>query len=122
MNKMLAATLWISVTFCASCTSLKPTEATPEQIQQRITHENLLQPGEQVELVTADGVVHAFRITDIDQGQGLVIGDNDSVPIGDIVAVKTREFSMGKTALLAGGVTYGLWIWALLLLGPVLVL
>ena len=119
---MLAAILWISVVLCASCTSLKPTEATPEQIQQRITHENLLELGEKVELVTSDGVVHEFRITDIDYEQGLVIGKNESVPVNDIVAVKTREFSMGKSAVLAGGVTYGLWIWFLILLGPVLVL
>lgn len=122
MKKMLPAILWIGVVSCASCTSLKPTEATPEQIQQRITHENLLQLGERVELVTADGVVHEFRISDIDYEQGLVLGKNESVPVNDIVAVKTREFSIGRTALLAGGAAYWLWIWALLILGPALVL
>jgi hypothetical protein len=119
---MLPAILWISVVFCASCTSLHPTEATSEQIQYRIIHEDLLKSGEQVELVTSDRAVHEFRITDIDREQGLVVGKNESVPVSDIVAVKTREFSMGKTALLAGGVTYGLWIWFVILLGPVLVL
>jgi hypothetical protein len=68
-----------------------------------ITQENLFEPGDRVKLVTADGSVHAFRVTQIDVDDGLVIGKEESVPIADIIAVETREVSVGKTAALSGG-------------------
>jgi hypothetical protein len=107
------------VLLCCACTTLRPTEASPEELQHRITHENLIEPGDRLRLATADGAVHKFRVTKIENG--MVIGPNDSVPIQDIVAVETREFSIGKTAALAGGMA-GAYLILLILAAPAFVL
>jgi hypothetical protein len=51
----------------------------------------------------------------------MVIGPNNSVPIQDIVAVETREFSIGKTAALTGGLA-GVYLILLILAAPAFVL
>jgi hypothetical protein len=67
-----------------------------------ITHENLLEPGDRVRLVTAVGAVYKFRIDRIDFADGLIIGRKDSVPNREIVAAETREVSVGETVALTG--------------------
>jgi hypothetical protein len=109
------------VLLCCACTTLRPTEASPEELQHRITHDNLLEPGDRLRLVTADGAVYKFRVMKIDYVNGMVIGPNDSVPIQDIVAVETREFSIGKTAALTGGLA-GVYLILLILAAPAFVL
>ena len=89
-----------------SCTALKTTEAPPEEVHRLIMTEDILKPGDEVRIVTKDGVVHEFRVTRVDRERGLVGGDGGEIPIGDIVALETREISVGRTALLAGGVAY----------------
>ena len=122
MSRILPAFLLIITISNISCTTLTPTEVSPEQIQQLLAAGNLLGPGDRVEIATSDGKVYEFRVTQIDQEAGLVLGENEQLPIKDIVAVKTREFSMGKTALLAGGVTYGLWVWMMIMIAPAIIL
>ena len=102
----------IVVLLSCACTSLQPTEASPEELQRMITHENLLKPGDRVRLVTADGAVYKFRINRIDFDDGLIIGRNDSVPIREVVAAETREVSAGKTVALTGGLA-AVWLYAL---------
>lgn len=114
---ILAALVLIS---CA-CTTLRPNEASPEELQRMITHENLLEPGDRVRLATADGAVHKFRIRRIDFNEGLIIGRQDSVPIREVVGVETREFSVGKTVALTGGLA-GAWVILLFLAAPAFVL
>jgi hypothetical protein len=75
-----------------------------------ITQENLLEPGDRVRLVTAEGAVYKFRVREIDLENGRVVGPKASVPIQDIVAVETREVSIGKTAVLTGGLVGGLYL------------
>jgi hypothetical protein len=65
-----------------------------------------------VRLVTAEGEVYKFRVTQLDLAEGVVVGRNHAVPIEDIVAVETREVSVGKTAALVGGLAA---VWVLLL-------
>jgi hypothetical protein len=105
---------------CA-CTTLKPTEASPAELQRMITSENLFEPGDRVRLVTADGAVHKFRVRELDLEQGLVIGKADTVPVADIVAVETREVSVGKTAVLTGGLV-GAWALLIYLAAPAVAL
>jgi hypothetical protein len=82
----------------------------------------LLEPGDRVRLVTADEAVHTFRVTEVDRERGIVVGKDNEVPIANIVAVETRETSVGRTALLVGGVGYGIGILVVLILGPALLL
>ncbi|MGD2033206.1 MAG: hypothetical protein PVJ74_12080 [Gammaproteobacteria bacterium] len=42
--------------------------------------EDILKPGDEVKIVTTDGVVHEFRVTRIDRERGLVVGDGGEFP------------------------------------------
>ena len=103
----LAFSLLTCLLVSSACTTLQPTEASPEELQRLILSEGLLEPGQRVRLVTADETVHQFRIDEISCERGVVIGNDETVPIAEIVAVDTREASVGRTALLAGGLAYG---------------
>jgi hypothetical protein len=82
----------------------------------------LLQPGDRVRLVTTDETVYEFRVESVDLERGLVIGRDAHVPIADIAALETREASVGRTALLAGGVAYSVAAIVLIALAPALIL
>jgi hypothetical protein len=84
------------------CTTLKPVEMSPEELQQKIAAGEIIKVGDRVKVVTSDGVVHKFGVTEISTDR--VSGKDVDLPIADIIAVETREFSGGKTtALVAGG-------------------
>lgn len=87
------------------CTSLRTIEAPPDKLHEQIRHENLIKVGDRVRIVTEDKKEHEFVATAINKDE--IRGKDVIVPIDSIVAVQTREFSTGKTALLAGGVTAG---------------
>jgi len=114
VKQVIVATLAL---LCSACTTLQPTEVPPERLQHMITHEKLFEPGDRVRLVTTEGEVYKFRVTKLDVEEGLVIGRSHSVPIEDIVAVDTREVSVGKTAALAGGLA-AVWVLLLILAAP----
>ena len=122
MKSIFLSCVMLCLALSSGCTTLQPTEATPDEIQRRIVTEGLLAPGDKVQLVTADDAVHEFRITEINLEAGSVIGKNDAVPITEIVAVATREFAVGKTTALSIGISYGLAIGIAVALGGVLVL
>jgi hypothetical protein len=92
------------------CTTLRPTEASPDEIQRLILSEGLLKPGDKVRLVTTDETVHEFRVTEVNLEQGLVSGKDDSVPIAEIVGVGTREIAVGKTVGRTLGISTGVFI------------
>jgi hypothetical protein len=91
------------VCFLTGCTSLHTIELSPDDLHQQIRAGQIITTGERIRLVTSDEEQHNFLVTGIDQTA--VHGEESSVPIDDIVAVKTERFSLGKTALLAGGTT-----------------
>jgi hypothetical protein len=76
---------------------MRPIEAPPAEVQRIIIEEN--------------------EIVAVDLDARLVHGKNVSVPIDEVVAVETREVSVGKTAALAGGVA-AVWIITLILAAP----
>jgi len=118
--------IWVFLTACLAagpaCTSLQPTEASPEEIQRLILSEGLLEPGQRVRIVTAAGAEHEFRITELDMAQGAVVGEQVSVPVVDIVAVETREVSVGRTALLTGGLVWGAGLIIAIAIAPAVLL
>lgn len=116
----------VIVTACLAagpaCTSLQPTEATPDDIRQMILTEGLLAPGQRVRIVTGDEREHEFKVTAIDTERALVLGKDESIAIDEIVAVESSEFSIGKTALLTGGLTYGIALIIAIAIAPALIL
>ena len=118
MNILASAAVLMGALANSACTTLKPTEATPEELQRRLLTGELLHPGDRVRLVTADETVYEFRVTEFDVEQGIVIGRDERVAVADVVAVETRELSLGKTALLVGGVSYSVIAIVLIVAAP----
>ena len=106
----------------SACTTLRPTEASPEELQRLIVNESLIEPDERVRLVTADESVYEFRVTRIDFAEGVVMGKEEAVPIADIVAVETRERAVGKTIALTGGLVYGIGVLIAIAVAPAVLL
>jgi hypothetical protein len=105
---------------------MKPIEAGPDELQYKIRHENIVNVHDRVKVFTEDGKEYQFQVTAIDEKDIRGIDENDihgegvTVPIDSIVAVESRDISIGKTSLLVGAgiATYALII---ILLAPVLV-
>jgi hypothetical protein len=106
----------------AACSTVKPVEAPPEELQRLITSESLLAPGDRVQLVTTDGSRHEFRVTSVNVDEGLIRGEDEAVPIADVIAVQTRKIAIGKTTALAAGLYVGIGVIIALALAPALLL
>lgn len=118
-------TVFLSILFIFSnvaCTTLEPVNVPADDLQQQIRAGTLVSAGDRVRLVTADETVHKFRVTEVNLGQDMVMGRKAGVPIGDIVALETREVSVGRTALLTGGVGIGLAMLIAIAIAPAVIL
>ena len=91
----------LAATTALGCTSMQRVELPPEELQAQIRQGTLIQPGERVRLVTEDQQEYRFEVTSVDRQS--INGEGIHVPIDEVVAVRTREFSTGKTALVAAG-------------------
>jgi hypothetical protein len=91
------------ITNLIGCTSLQPIEAQPDELQDRIRYEQIVAVGDRVRMVTEDGKQHQFKVTSIDANH--ISGDDVTIPVDTVIALETREISIGKTTLLAGGIT-----------------
>jgi hypothetical protein len=94
------------------CTTPRPIEGTSNELQSRISYGGLLEAGDRILIVTTDNKTHKFRVREI--SAGFIVGRKDSVPVDQVVSLKRREFSLGKTlslvgaaALLTGLIVYG---------------
>jgi len=94
------------------CTSMQPVEMEPEQLRQKIVAGELLKAGDKARIFTTDEAQHEFRVRSVTDE--MVIGDEDRIPVDEIVAVETREFSGGRTLLLGAGSVSILYIIAIL--------
>jgi len=111
---MKLLTLALVFLVATGCTALKPVELAPATLQEKILSDNIIHRGGRVKVVTSDGVISEFRVTAISETH--VRGRDIDIPIQDIVAVETREFSGGKTSALVGGTA--LWMYLILLSMP----
>jgi len=108
--------------FVAACTSLKTVEMSSDELQQRIRAGEIMGEGDRVRIVTADREYKEILVTGVDEtsvhgkkparadtpahGMRPVEGEAVSIPIDGILAVETREFSVGKTAVASGSIYY----------------
>ncbi len=97
---MKLISMFVIVLIFSGCTTLKPVELSPEQLHERISTGEVIQAGDDVKLITADGEQHEFKVIAVTNDR--IMGEDIEIPIVDIIAVETREFSGGKTAVLAG--------------------
>lgn len=106
----------------AACTTMTPTELPADAVHEQILSGAILSKGETVKLVTSDGRTHKFRVKAIDTEKQLIVGSKETVAVGDVVALETKNFSVGKTALLAVGTYTTLYIIAAAIVFPAFVL
>lgn len=85
------------------CTSLQTIEEPPDKLHEQIRHESLVKVGDKVRIVTENKKEYQFVVTAINDDE--IRGDDVTIPIDSIEAIETGEFSAGKTALLAGGIS-----------------
>jgi hypothetical protein len=81
---------WILTMAISGCTTMRPVDGSPAELQQYINSGELLEAGDRVRIVTADQKAHRFAITKIEAG--LIVGSNESVPIDQVVYVEKRQF------------------------------
>ena len=103
------------------CTTLQPIKAQPDELQDRVRHENLVKAFDDVKVFTEDGKEHRLRVTSSDEKEivGIlvtsvdgkeVLGDSVTIPVDSIVGLEVEEIHYGKTALAAGGIAAGAWV------------
>jgi hypothetical protein len=90
----LVSTL-IAIILVTGCTSMKPIELSPDQLQNRISAGELIHEGDTVRIITAEGKKHKLEVGAIADGR--IIGDGIEVPIVDITAIEIKEPSEGKS-------------------------
>jgi hypothetical protein len=104
------------------CTSLHKIDISEDQLHEQIRAGEILREGDRVQIITFDKKRHEIWVTGIDEalvyGEKAVRGDREvrgqrkveresvSVAIDDIVGIKTRDFSVGKTTVLSVGLYY----------------
>ena len=100
------------------CTTMKSKQLPPEALQAQIRDGSIVQVGDQAIVVTRDGKEHTFEVTAV--GPDAIVGALDggesvTIPIDDVLALRTQEVSAGRTAmagigvyLLVGGVLFAL--------------
>lgn len=99
-------TVFLFILLASGCSTVTPVEMTPEQVQQKISEGEVIGVGDTVKVVTSNGDVYNFKVTAVTNQQ--ILGNDIEIPIEEVVAIETKEFSAGKTAALAGG-TVVLW-------------
>lgn len=122
MNKFLSGfIIFATIASLTACSSLEPVEMPAAEVQRMILAGEIPLEGESIKVVTSDGKSHEYRVTEVDEEKRLIRGKEIAVAIDDVVAVETREFSVGKTALLAGG-SYVFLALLAIAVGPALLL
>lgn len=91
----------------AGCTTVKSKQLPPEALQAQIRHGSIVRPGDQVSIVSRDGMEHTFEVSAV--GTDAIVGTQDgeegvTIPIDDVLALQTREISVGRTAAAGVGV------------------
>ena len=88
------------------CTTLHPIDASPDELQYKIRHENIINIHDWVRVITEEGKEYRFQITKINetviQGDDVVNNTVVSVPIDSIAGLETQDINKGRTSLLFG--------------------
>ncbi len=128
MNRYLSSTGFVNVLAMlvvmalTACTTTKPVDMTPEQLQQKIINGYVIDPGDSATITTRDGTRHCCWVRSI-TGDSVVMGkggdpdnsfatdysvevdraEQEPIPISDIVAIEKTELTDGGKAATAAG-------------------
>ena len=87
---MRCFTAWVLIVAVTGCTTMRPIDGSPAELQQFINSGELLKAGDRVRIVTADEKTHRFAITKV--AAGLIVGSNESVPVDQVMCVEKQQF------------------------------
>jgi hypothetical protein len=96
----LMAYFTIIALLLGGCTTFRTMEMSRSQVQEGISHGNLIHSGDQVKIITNDGKQYQFEVISVVDGS--IKGKDVEIPIKDIDMVEKRRISVGRTALLSG--------------------
>lgn len=87
----------------SACTTLQSSQLPPEALQSGIRSGALVEPGDRVNVVTADGKERAFTVTAVDTEviRGESSGTDVAVAIDDVIALRKREIEPVRTTFAA---------------------
>ena len=112
----LVACLVATVMLTGACTTVRPSQLPPDALQSGIRSGALVQPGDSITVVTADGMEHAVVVSSSDSEAirgASPDGDPIAVPISEVVALRKREIEPVRTTFAALGAA---WMVALVVL------
>jgi hypothetical protein len=101
LKMKILACLIIIVFVLSGCTSLRTIQKSKSEVQEELSHGDLIHPGDKVRIITNDGKQYDLKVVSIADG-GYVKGQDVNIPIKDIDLIEKRRFSIGKTSLLSG--------------------
>ena len=86
---------------------MKSQQLPPEALQAQIRNGSIVQTGDDVNLVTRDGAEHTLIVSAV--GTDAIVGTLEggasvTVPIDDVLALRTQEVSVARTVLAGVGV------------------
>jgi len=90
----------VAIISCTGCSTLRPIDGPPTELQQRVNSGQFLKAGDRVVIVTTNHQTHRFTVTRIDSDR--IEGKSESIQVDQIVSLERREFSRARTLVLIG--------------------
>ena len=89
----------------SGCTTLQAVDMPPDRLRDALRGGNVVQPGETVVLVTADGAEHTLEFMEVDAAADVVRGRADdgavvAVAVEDIVVLRSLDHAADNSTLL----------------------
>ena len=116
----IVAGLLLALASMVGCTTLQSTRLPPEEIRYGIRNGSLVQPGDQISVVTNDGKERVLKVREVEADAirgALKGGEETEVAIDDVVALSTPQLEPVRTVFYAFGASMGtLYLLALLAL------
>ena len=103
-----SAVAWLAVAalLSAGCTTMKPSQVPPETLRAQIRDGSAVQVGDRVTIITNDGRKFTMAVAALEADA--IVGNPEggarvTVPIDNVVALRTREIDVVRTGLAAVG-------------------
>lgn len=101
-----------------ACTTVKSSQLPPEALRSGIRSGSLVAAGDSINVVTTDGVEHAFEVSTVSREH--IHGESPDgkavvVRIDDVVALRTREIEPVRTTFASVGAAYALAAFVLII-------
>ena len=119
-NGLVKIISWlVLVLYVTGCSSMQPVEMSQEELRESITAGEVFAEGKNARIFTEDETEHRIKVREVTDD--MVIGEQTEVPIEEIVAVETKQFSGGRTLLL-GAAYVGVMYFIALAVAPAAIL